>query len=80
MASTFTVTERRRTPPVAVALQWLLQLPYFANRAAAARNRNRTRRILDRLDDASLKDIGLVRSQIDGVEHDPRYTRRLPGV
>jgi uncharacterized protein YjiS (DUF1127 family) len=52
----------------------------IAQWAAAARDRNRTRRVLGWLDDATLRDIGLVRTQIDGVEHDPRYIRRSSGV
>jgi uncharacterized protein YjiS (DUF1127 family) len=45
-------------------------------RAAAARARAHTRKVLGSLDDAALKDIGLVRNQIDCVEHDPRYGTR----
>ena len=49
----------------------------LASWATAVRNRHRTRRILGRLDDAALKDVGLGRSQIDGVESDPRYLPRF---
>jgi uncharacterized protein YjiS (DUF1127 family) len=81
MNSTLAVAERRRTPPTAVFLKRLRPiLLSFARWAAAARDRNRTHRILGRLDDFALKDIGLVRTQIDGVEHDPRYTLRSPGL
>ena len=78
MNSTFTVAERRRNPPTAVLLHWLRPalLP-LARWVTAARDRSRTRRILGWLDDATLKDIGLVRNEIDGVEHDPRYRPRL---
>lgn len=79
MHSAFTVSERRRNPSTTVLLQGLRPiLRGFAQWVAAARNRGRTRRILGRLDDAMLKDIGLVRTQIDGVEHDARYRRRSP--
>jgi uncharacterized protein YjiS (DUF1127 family) len=47
----------------------------LAGSAIAAQRRARTRRILGSLDEAGLKDIGLVRSQIEGIERDPRYTR-----
>jgi uncharacterized protein YjiS (DUF1127 family) len=78
MNSAFTVSERRRTPPTVVLLQGLRPaLLRLAQWAAGARHRNRTHRILGRLDDAMLKDIGLVRTQI---ERDPRYTRRSSGV
>jgi uncharacterized protein YjiS (DUF1127 family) len=81
MNSAFTVSERRRNPPTVVLLQGLRPILLgFARWVAAARDRNRTHRILGRLDDAMLKDIGLVRTQIEGVEHDPRYTRRSSGV
>jgi uncharacterized protein YjiS (DUF1127 family) len=77
MNSTFAVAERRRTPPTAVFRRWLRPiLLNIAHWAAAARDRNRTRRVLGRLDDFMLKDIGLVRDQIDGVQHDPRYRTR----
>lgn len=46
-------------------------------RVAAARARARTRKVLRSLDDYALKDIGLVRDQIDCVEHDPRYGTRF---
>ena len=78
MKSAFTVAERRRNPPTAGLLQGLRPaLRGFAQWVAAARDRNRTRRTLDHLNDQLLKDIGLVRNQIDGVEHDPRYRTRL---
>ncbi len=51
----------------------------FVRRVTAAYAAARTRRILSRLDDYSLKDIGLSRGQIDAVERDPRYTPRFPG-
>jgi uncharacterized protein YjiS (DUF1127 family) len=78
MNSAFTVAERRRNPPTAGLLQGLRPaLRRIAQWVATARDRNRTRRILSHLDDGLLKDIGLVRNQIDGVEHDPRYRTRL---
>jgi uncharacterized protein YjiS (DUF1127 family) len=77
MNTAFTVSERRRNPSTAALLQGLRPiLLRLAQWMAAARDRSRTRRILGRLDDAMLKDIGLVRTQIDGVERDSRY--RLP--
>ena len=48
----------------------------IAGRVAAARARARTLRTLRSLDDYALKDIGLTRSQIASVEHDPRYEPR----
>jgi uncharacterized protein YjiS (DUF1127 family) len=35
-------------------------------------------RILNGLDDAALKDIGISRSQIDAIERDTRYTPKFP--
>ena len=37
----------------------------------------RTARVLQRLDDASLKDIGLRRGMLDAVFHDNRFEPRL---
>lgn len=45
----------------------------FVRAVRMSRARSRTLRVLEGLDDAALKDIGLDRSQIPGVEHDPRY-------
>jgi len=53
---------------------------HFAGRIAAARARFRTTRALMTLDDHALRDIGLTRSQIDSVEHDPRYGFRHIGL
>ncbi len=49
----------------------------FVRMAVAAHRRARTRRILNGLDDNALKDIGLQRGQIDGVECDARYTHYI---
>jgi len=76
MRSAFTLAERRQNPPTVVLTQWLRKaMLSLAGSAIAAQRRARTRRILGALDEAGLKDIGLVRSQIEGIERDPRYTR-----
>ena len=41
------------------------------------RSRRRTARILQGLDDAGLKDIGLQRGMVDSAFHDARYSPRL---
>jgi uncharacterized protein YjiS (DUF1127 family) len=81
MNTTLTMAARRQIPPSAGLLHGLRPaLLYFVRRVTAARDRARTRRVLGWLDDAALKDIGLVRDQIEGVEHDPRYRRQPPGI
>ncbi len=76
MTDAIAMAERRRESPGATVLNGLrLAALALGRRAAAAYIQARTQRILSRLDDAALKDIGLVRSQIDGIEIDPRYTR-----
>ena len=72
-------TERRRGASES-ALQGLRTLARrLASWAMAARERNRTRRILGDLDDAALADIGLARNDLRRIEHDRRY-RRSPGA
>ena len=76
MTDCIAMAERRREPAGANVLNGLrLAALALGHRLASAYMRARTQRILSRLDDAALKDIGLVRSQIDGIEIDPRYTR-----
>ena len=62
--------------PAAVSLSSLFLGLVRAMTAAQARRR--TQRALSELDDAALKDIGLERSQIRALEHDPRYRVRVP--
>lgn len=77
MKNALAVAERRQIPPTVVLVRWLRPaLRGLARWAVAARNRSRTRRVLGRLDEAGLKDIGLVRSQISGIERGPRYRTR----
>ncbi len=80
MASTFAVPENRRDSVTAALFGRAEDAVFGLVRwVIAARARARTRRILSKLDDASLKDIGLTRDQIDAVEHDSRYAPRFPG-
>jgi uncharacterized protein YjiS (DUF1127 family) len=64
------------TAPVSVTIGTLFL--GLARRMTAAHARRRTERALSELDDAALKDIGLERSQIRALEHDPRYRMRVP--
>jgi uncharacterized protein YjiS (DUF1127 family) len=75
----FAVAETRQTSPTSLLRMAGEAILTAGMRLVAARNRARTMRILSGLDDASLKDIGLARGQIDAVERDPRYTSRFPG-
>jgi uncharacterized protein YjiS (DUF1127 family) len=80
MNSIFAVAGDRHNTSAGAALRGIgsVMLSIF-NRAVAARQRARTMQMLSGLDDASLKDIGLTRGQIDAVERDPRYSPRFPG-
>jgi uncharacterized protein YjiS (DUF1127 family) len=81
MNSMFAMAESRQISSTAAITLWVgLMIMRVANRLLAAQNRARTRRILSGLDDASLRDIGLSRGQIDAVERDPRYVSRFPGA
>lgn len=76
MIDALALAERRRESAGAAILQGVRTVASaFARWAAASYGRARTQRILARLDDAALKDIGLVRSEIDGIDRDARYTR-----
>lgn len=48
----------------------------FARRIVEARMRSRTIRALEALNDYGLKDIGLCRSEIGGIDSHPRYSSR----
>jgi uncharacterized protein YjiS (DUF1127 family) len=80
MTSNFAVADDRRAPATAALFGCAADAFFgFARWVIAVRARAHTARILSRLDDAALKDIGLTRGQIDAVERDPRYTPRFPG-
>ena len=68
---------QRRRGASEIALQALLPFARrLASWATAIRERYRTRRILDDLDDAALADIGLARNEIRRIEYDRRYRHR----
>ncbi len=80
MTSNFAVADERPASPTATLFANAADAFFgFARWVIAVRDRGRTMRVLSRLDDAALKDIGLTRGQIDAVERDPRYTPRFPG-
>jgi len=63
--------------PASISRQWQGLAAAMLRSLRLYWSRRRTARILQGLDDAGLKDIGLQRGMVDSVFHDIRYSARL---